>query len=298
MRIASNTLATNLVTQIQDLSSQQSALQSEVSTGRKLTNPSDDPAAMGRVLNLQAEQSQLAQYARNANRALTISQATFSGVTALKTISDRANQIATLGSSTNSAASDSAYASEVDQLIEQSLQTANSKLGNDYLYAGSAVNAAPYTATRNAAGQVTAVAYGGNAQQTAIPLSDTGSVAPGTDHTTNTGIASFINNLVALRDALASNSSSAVTAAQPNLDTTENMLVTTLADQGAVQTRIEANQTQQQNLTTSLSSLLSSETDADLPSTIVKLTQAQTAYQAALQSTASIMKTSLLDYIH
>jgi flagellar hook-associated protein 3 FlgL len=34
-----------------------------------------------------------------------------------------------------------------------------------------------------------------------------------------------------------------------------------------------------------------------MPSTIVKLNQTQTAYQAALQSAANIMKLSLLDYI-
>jgi flagellar hook-associated protein 3 FlgL len=43
---------------------------------------------------------------------------------------------------------------------------------------------------------------------------------------------------------------------------------------------------------------VSKETDADMPTTIMKLNQTQTAYQAALQSAASIMKISLLDYIH
>jgi len=43
--------------------------------------------------------------------------------------------------------------------------------------------------------------------------------------------------------------------------------------------------------------LVSGEVDADMPSTIVALNQAQTAYQAALQSSAKIMKISLLDYI-
>ena len=297
MRIATNTISSNLITQIQDLNSQQASLQAEVSSGRKLTNPSDDPAAMGRVLNMQAEQASLSHYASNASRALSISQASYSGLSSLKTISDRAGQIATLGTGTNGAAANSAYGSEVDQLIEQAVQTANSKFGNDYLYAGSAVGTAPITSTRNASGQITSVAYAGNTQQVAIPLSDTSSVAPGTDHTTNTGLRDLINNLISLRDALNTNNSAAVAATQPNLTTTENTLVTSLADAGAVQTRIEASQTQQQNLSTALTALISSETDADLPSTVVKLTQAQTAYQAALQTTASIMKTSLMDYL-
>ena len=70
-----------------------------------------------------------------------------------------------------------------------------------------------------------------------------------------------------------------------------------LADNGGVQTRIEASQAQQADRTTSVDQLISSETSADLPATIVKLNQTQTAYQAALQSAANIMRLSLLDYI-
>ena len=47
----------------------------------------------------------------------------------------------------------------------------------------------------------------------------------------------------------------------------------------------------------SLESLVSSEASVDLPTTIVKLNQAQTAYQAALSSAAKVMNLSLLDYI-
>jgi flagellin-like hook-associated protein FlgL len=70
-----------------------------------------------------------------------------------------------------------------------------------------------------------------------------------------------------------------------------------VAEQGAVQTRIETSQSQQAAVSQNLDSLVSDETSADLPSTIVRLNQAQTAYQAALQSAAKIMQTSLLDYL-
>lgn len=43
--------------------------------------------------------------------------------------------------------------------------------------------------------------------------------------------------------------------------------------------------------------MISDASNADLPSTMVKLSQAQVAYQAALQSSASIMKLSLMNYI-
>ena len=100
-----------------------------------------------------------------------------------------------------------------------------------------------------------------------------------------------------LRNALTTGTSTDVAAVQPNLLASEDVLVNALAEHGGVQTRIEANKAQQQDRADNLEQLVSAETDADLPSTIVKLNQSQTAYQAALQSAATIMKLSLLDYI-
>jgi flagellar hook-associated protein 3 FlgL len=298
MRITNNTVSENIVAQIQQLNTQQSKLQNQVSTGQRIFQPEDDPASVGRVLNLQAEQRNIAQFQSNAARALQISQASFSGLQSIKTVSDRATQIGTLGSGALSASQSQAYGSEVNQLIEQVLQTSNSKFGNDYLYAGTAVDAAPFVATRDAQGNITSVAYAGNSSQSAIPLSETASIAPNTSGATNLSLRDFLNHLVALRDALNAGSASAVGTAQGNLISSEDTIVSALAEHGGVQTRIEASQEQQKDRITDVEKLVSAEADIDLPTTIVKLTQTQTAYQAALQSAANIMKISLLDYIH
>ena len=297
MRIASNTVSDNIVRQIQQLSSQQAKLQNQVSTGQRISQPEDDPAAVGRVLNLESERRQLTQYGNNASTALAVAQASSSGLQAMKKISDRAGQLATLGTGVLGADAMTADATEVDQMIEQAVQTANTQFSGNYIYAGTAVAVPPVSATRDANGQVTSVAYVGNATQAAIPLSDAASVTPGTDGATNTSLADFINNLVSLRDALKSGDTANVSATQANLTSSENTLVSAIADNGGVQTRIEASQSQQTDRQTSLDALVSSEVDADMPSTIVKLTQTQTAYQAALQSAAKIMNLSLLDYI-
>jgi flagellar hook-associated protein 3 FlgL len=297
MRVATNTVSNNIISQIQQLSQQQSQLQSEVSSGLRITQPSDDPAAFGRVLNYDSDSRALSQYANNANAALQISQATYSSLQQIKTISDRATQIDTLGTGTAGADAMSAYGAEVDQLIEQAVQLGNSQLNNNYLFAGTAVDSAPYVVQRNPQGQITSVSYNGNTSQAAIPLSATASLAPGSDGPTNQGLATFINNLVALRDALNSGDTSAVSSTQSGLLDSENTIINAISGQGAIQMRIQVNQTQQTSLSQNLDQLVSGETSADMPSTIVKLTQAQNAYQAAIQSAASIMQHSLLDYI-
>jgi len=297
MRIATSTVSGSIVRQIQQLGTQQSKLQNQVATGLRISQPEDDPAAVGRVLNLESEQRQVAQFQSNASRALEISQASYSGLQAIKKVSDRATEIGTLGAGAINPSSAQAYASEVNQLIEQTMQLANSRFGNDYLYAGTAVSTAPFAAARDASGQVTSVAYAGDSNRSAIPISEATALAPNTDGTTNLGLRDFLNQLVSLRDALQINDSVTVTATQSDLISTEDLLVSSIAEHGGVQTRIEASQSQLADRSLGLQSLVSGETETDMASTIVKLNQTQTAYQAALQSAANIMKISLLDYI-
>ena len=297
MRIATNTIQDNILRQIQQLGVQSSKLQTQVATGQRILDASDDPAATARVLNQQSELRRVDQFDQNATRALEISQATFAGLRDVKEISDRAGELATLGRSPTSPDALMAYSAEVNQLIEQLLQVGNTRLGNDYIFAGTSVDAPAFSATRDVDGNVTAVTYDGNTAQASIPLSEVASVTPSSAPATNQAIRDLVNQLVALRDALAANDSAGIESAQTTIINGEDTFVTALAATGAVQTRIEVNRAQQLNRGDNLVELIGSETTVDLPEAIVRLNQSQVAYQAALQSAANIMKISLLDYI-
>jgi flagellar hook-associated protein 3 FlgL len=297
MRIATTTVSDSVLAQIQKLSVRQSLLQNQLATGQKIFQPEDDPSAVGRIMILDAENRQIQQFKTNGNRALEVSQATYSGLQDIKKISDRAGEVATLGAGASSPDAYLAYAKEINQLIEQTLQLGNAKLRNDYLFAGTAVTTTPFTATRNAAGEVTAVAYAGNTNQTNVQISELSSLSPGSSGATNTGLGTFLNNLVALRDALNTTTSTAVAAVQPNLEASENVLVNALSEQGAVQLRIEVVKNQQETRAGNLEKLISDEADADMATTAVKLSQTSTAYEAALSSATKILQMSLLDYL-
>ncbi len=297
MRIATTTTSDALIAQIQNLTTRQALLQNQVSTGESFTNPSDNPDGMAQLLSLDNEQSKITQYQSNANRALSVSQASYSALTQLKTISDRAGELVTLGQGTGGAESNTAYAQEVNQMIESAVQIGNSTFGDNYLFSGTAVTTAPIVATRDSSGNVTAVAYAGNSSQGTIQLSDTSSVTAGSSSATNTGIKDFITNLISLRDALNTNSSSGLASTQTALVTSEDNLVDSLSGQGAVQTRIESNQTQQTSRSQQIQQQQSNLSSTDMATAVVKLTQTSNAYQAALASASKIMQTSLLDYL-
>lgn len=297
MRIPTNNFSTSLIAQLQTLTASQAKLQQQVSTGQRITNASDDPAAMGRLLGISTEEAQLQTFANNNAHATDLSQATYATVSGLKTISDRAGELAVLGSGVTSPDSYQAYSTELNQLIEQGLQTANGKLGNSYLLAGTKTDTPPFTATRDASGNITGVTYGGSATASSFRISEDSQISPSTDGTTNQQMADFLNNLVSLRSALDSKSSSAVAGVQSGLNTSEDQLLNTVSGIGATQTRLEAESSQNQARFAQLNKLASQDSSVDIAQTVVKLTQAQTAYQAALQSGAQMLHTSLLDYL-
>ena len=182
-------------------------------------------------------------------------------------------------------------------MIEQALQTANTKYSGEHLFGGTKSDTAPFAATRDPAGRITGIAYNGAAAGAEIRISEGAKLSPFTTGAENQKLGNFMNNLVSLRDALETGTGAAVQATRPALTTSENDFIITLSGIGAKQTRLEADRSQNESRFAELDRLTSAETDADLPSTVVQLTQAQTAYQAALQSGAKILSMSLLDYI-
>ncbi len=297
MRITNNMVTNSVLSELQQLDTQQSSLQAEVSSGLAVTQPSDDPAVFGQVIQEEGQSSQLAQYSKNAAQALNLAQSSYSGLNSLTQIYDSATQIATSGTGTLGAGAASGYADELNQLIEQAVTVANSQYNGNYLYAGTAVDKPPFQAATDSNGNITSVTYAGNSSQAAIPLSPTSSVAPTTSGATNLGLADMLNNMIAARDALNGGDPATISKAATQLNASEEVLSSAAADNGAVQLSIQSEQTQEQSASMELTSLMSSQTNADLPTTITKLDQTQLAYQAAMETAAKILQLSITQYI-
>jgi flagellar hook-associated protein 3 FlgL len=107
----------------------------------------------------------------------------------------------------------------------------------------------------------------------------------------------FITNLISLRNALNTGSSATVSTVQPSLENSENLLVNALSEHGAIELRIEVNKKQQEVRGQNIETLVAKDADADLASTMVRLSQTNTAYEAALSSATKILQMSLLDFI-
>jgi flagellar hook-associated protein 3 FlgL len=310
MRVTANTFPDSLVSQLNQLAIRQNRLQQQAATGQRIHLPDDDPAAMRRVLDLQADARTTSQYLRNISRHQELATASFSSIKALGNVVDRAGEIATLADGLKSPEELSAYASEVNQLIQQAAQVLNTRNRGDYLFSGTRADQAPFAVTLDASGLVTAVAYHGNTSLaeseigSGITLSaqtlganTTGAGPRGLATDSRTG-ADLFNHLISLRDNLLAGDAAAIASTnRAQLAADEDNIIYHMGTSGAVQARLETAATLMRKRGETLENLVSKEADADLSETLVRLGQVQTAYQAALQSGGSILGRSLLDFL-
>src|SRR5512134_4031281 len=127
MRVTANTFPNSLLQQLTSLNQRQNKLQTQAATGQLVQLPEDDPVAMRRILDLQAEGKTVGQYQRNISRHQELAAASFDSLKGLKQISDRAREIAVAVDDLKSPGELAVYAKEITELILQGVQIANSQ---------------------------------------------------------------------------------------------------------------------------------------------------------------------------
>lgn len=310
MRVTANTFPNSLIDQLNSLSQRQNKLQNQAATGQRVQLPEDDPVAMRRVLDMQAEGKTVSQYQRNIARHQDLANATFSVMKALKTVSDRAREISISADGLKSQDELTIDAKEVTELIKSAVQSANTQNSGDYLFSGTLSNQPPFVLTTDANGNVTSVTYQGNTTlaESEIASGVTISAQAVGENTSGTGPrglitdsrvgADFFNHLISLQNNLLSGNVGAIEATdRSNLAQDEDNFLFQLGGNGAIQARLETANAIANQRTDTLEKQVSNEADADLSETLLRLNQTQTAYQAALQSAGKILGSSLLDYL-
>ena len=194
-----------------------------------------------------------------------------------------------------------ASAQEVNQLVDQIKQDANTQYNGQYLFSGSATSTEPYQSGSNDT-------YAGNTGQV------TRTIGPNTSLTVNSNLSGvlgngqtmsgqpagdglLLNTLRNISDDMQSGNSSALNTDLSSLDTNLNSLNGLSANVGAVQDRLQMAASRIQTLQTSDTQVLSNTQDADMATTEINFSTEQAALQAALQAGAHIVQQSLMNFL-
>ena len=303
MRIAGTSYTDSMVSQLNLLSAQQYQLQNQASTGQTISAPSDNPAGMALALNLQADSSTVTQYSQNISTLQNRAAISGNALASLKTIADRAGEIATSADGASSPAQLQANAAEVTQLIQQAAQIMNTRDGSQYVFGGTASATAPFAVSTDASGNVTAVTYSGNSSVAQSEVSQNVTMAVSAPGENNSGSgargvisdsrygADLFNHLISLQNNLLSGNTDAIsTTDAPDLSKDSDNIIYQVATNGAAQTRLTAAASFASSQQSGLQQNLTSVAGADLAQTLTQLTQAGNAYQIALQTSSQLLQ--------
>jgi len=137
MRITQNTIYQTINHNISTITEQLNNVNEQISSGKRINKPSDDPIGVTHALNLKEVLSQISQYGTNINQGQSWLQATDSALQSVQGLITQAKTLATQMSTGTYNATDRADAAQDAQnILEQLVQIGNTQVDGRYIFSG------------------------------------------------------------------------------------------------------------------------------------------------------------------
>jgi flagellar hook-associated protein 3 FlgL len=267
-------------------------IQQQIAENRRLLQPSDDPRAAEKLLNLKASKSETEQFQRNIQYGKASLELAGNSLSEAGDLLVRAKEIATqLANDTYTALDRSQAAAEVNELYRRMLGIANSKLGSEYLFSGFRSDAPAYDALGSYQGDRGSkeIRVGQNEK---VTLNLVGSDVFGSN---TTGI---LYELSALKDALNGNDVDGIRASLQTMDQGMQNVFRYQALLGARVKSLELKEYSLQNFGIEIDGQISDTEDLDVAEAAMNLKKQESAYEAAIQVSGMIASLTILNAIN
>jgi flagellar hook-associated protein 3 FlgL len=310
MRVASNSFANDLVRHLQMLNRRQSTLQTQISSGQRIQDASDDPLAAQRVLGLRDDSAATDQYQKNIQTHQDFANVTAGSLQNLQKILNRVQEIAVSADDLASPEELKSKGIEVGELLKQAVQIANTQFRGEYIFSGTKGKVAAVSTTLDADKLIQAVTFDGNSSEAESEVAPGVSLSSRVPAENSSGAgtvglfadsrsgADLFKHIIDLQNQLLNGDAATIQSTTNNdLKKDEENVLYHVAFNGALQSRLETASSTNKDQKLALEGDISKYADTDISQAIVRLSQQQTAYQATLQSAASMMNLSLLSYL-
>jgi flagellar hook-associated protein 3 FlgL len=296
MRVNAN-LVPDINADLQQSQSTLNTLLQELSTGKSVNMPSDNPAAAALMVQNTVETGNVDQYEQNINSVLSTVQTAGSVLSSVATSLSQAVSLGTEGANgTNSASNLQEIAQQVQSILSEVVSQANTSIAGSYIFGGTNTSSPPFTAD---ATSPTGYTYNGT--------NDTNSVAIGDQNSVQVNLAgsqifagssnSIIGSLSSLVSALQSGNSSDIETATASVSSAINYLGVQQGFYSNVQTQLNSQESYLQQETVTLSSQENNLIGVNEATAATELTQAETDNSAALAAAGRILPNTLLNYL-
>lgn len=299
IRITNNMLVNDLQRNLNTNMQRMDYFQRQLSTGRKINMPSDNPAGLVKSLRLRTNLTEGEQYLSNINEALNFMETTDSALNNINQILHRVRELTVKGATgTNDDSARAAIADEIDELNEQLKMIANTTYGSKHIFAGSNVTEAPFKEGANAdnwIGNDNAIELEiATGIKMPINLTNQSMQSFFTDDGTNQGVFNLISTV---SGHIRSGDQNAASADLAPLDQKMEDLLTSRSKIGAKVNRMELQKSRLESTQISFTGLLAQNEDADMAEVIMGLKMQENVYRASLAAGARIIQPSLIDFL-
>lgn len=288
MRVTEAMMLNSAIQNESTAASQMAQLTQEASSGLRVSQPSDDPAAWSSIQQQDSTMSVLKARSAAATQAggdLNLAESTLDSANNLVV---QAQSIAVEAANGTEDASDRANAAtQIASISQQLLALANARGATGYLFGGTATATPPFDATGT---------FQGNADSTQLEIADgvyATSNASGADAFTAAGGTDVFATLQGLATALSANDTTGINTSASALQSASSQLVAARIGAGLSADRLTSAATVMGNAVTQIQVSVANVADADAPSTLSDLQAAQTAYQAAIEVNKQVLSVSL-----
>jgi flagellar hook-associated protein 3 FlgL len=294
MRVNPNPTPDLLIALAQSRQDEQEALL-QLASGRRVSTPSDDPAAAAVLVGNRTRTAGVQQFLRSIASQRTQLQSADSALNSVVLVLQRAITVGIQGGNGTLSDSDrNAVAQELLGLQGQVLSLANTSIEGIYLFAGTESQTAPYVADTNSP---SGVGYQGNSNVNVLSIGAGFSIpvnVPGAQIFNGAG-ADVFQALSDLAQAVRNNSGvdSAVSDVRKALDTVSARRVfygNTMQQMSTQETFLNSEKLELAQEENSLAA-------ADMAASASQLLNAQSARSAALQAAGNMLRNSLFDYL-
>ncbi len=304
-RITHGMMQRNVLADLNSVSSRLSKTQQKIASNKEIERPSDDPFEASRAMAVRQSLAATRQQSRNAQDAMGWQEATEQSLGQITDLVHRARELVVRGATDSADAADrAAIATELDQIIESVKQNANATYRGSYLFSGTKTDTLPYQ-------QGAVDTYAGD--QAGLDPTVAGvlrEIGPGVTMSINTVASEFLGDgpgaadgklLDTLRsDAVALRADDAATLRDTSLgrlDTNLDKLLEVRARNGARSNRLDSAISRLSEVEESSVKQLSQTEDVDIAKAMIDFNSQQAAYQSALRAGATLVQTSLLDFL-
>jgi flagellar hook-associated protein 3 FlgL len=294
MRITENTFTRNFLNNINSSRSRMSKLQDQLSSGKRVITASDDPEAANRILRTKESIARLEQFQTNVADGQAMMTATSHALDRFTDMMTEAKDVLSKARSGGRTANLDIFADQIDQLISDGVQIANTKFDGKYLFGGTRTTDPPFilaadrsTVTVNPngiTGKIETMVNDGTLQQINI---DGQEAFQG---------AAMFQTLIEIRDAM--RNGQVPTAAQFD---TVNTQLSHVAGQGGkaglIMKALEMDDSFLQDRNDQLASLLSMDQDTDFAEATMALKKEELMLEAAMNAGARLIPKTLMDFL-